>query len=74
MHVDERDEVVLAAQQRSWQKTRCVGGSWFFVVTHSVAVAPIYREDLAKVTVSCNRLRLSLSKRIRHGLVVKING
>jgi hypothetical protein len=26
MHVDERDEVALAAQQRRRQKTRCVGG------------------------------------------------
>jgi hypothetical protein len=28
MHVDERDEVTLAAQQR--RKTRCIGGSWLF--------------------------------------------
>jgi hypothetical protein len=27
MHVDERDEVALVAQQRRRQKTRCVGGS-----------------------------------------------
>jgi hypothetical protein len=45
-----------------------------FVVTHSVVAAHIYREDLPKVTVSHNRLGLSLSKHIRHGLIVKING
>jgi hypothetical protein len=27
IHVDERDEVVLAVQQRKRQKPRCVGGS-----------------------------------------------
>jgi hypothetical protein len=31
MHIDERDEVALAAQQRRRQKPRCVGGSWLFV-------------------------------------------
>jgi hypothetical protein len=45
-----------------------------FVVTHSVAVARIFREDLPRVTTSYNRLGLSLSKRIRHGLKAKING
>jgi hypothetical protein len=34
----------------------------------------IYREDLPRVTTSCNQLDLSLSKRIRHGLIAKING
>jgi hypothetical protein len=55
-------------------KPRCVG---VFVaagfVTISVAVTRIYREDLPRVTVSRNRLALSLSKHIRHGLVAKIN-
>jgi hypothetical protein len=49
----------------------------FFVaicVATSVAAARIYREDLPRVTPSCNRLGLSLSKRIRHELIVKING
>jgi hypothetical protein len=31
-------------------------------------------EDLSRITTSRNRLGLSLSKRIRHGLVAKING
>jgi hypothetical protein len=39
-----------------------------------VAAARIYREDPPRVTASRNRLGLSLSKRIRHGLVAKING
>jgi hypothetical protein len=39
-----------------------------------VADARIYREDPPRVTTSHNRLGLSLLKRIRHGLVVKING
>jgi hypothetical protein len=43
-------------------------------VTISVAVACIYRKDLPRVTKSRNRLGLSLSKRIRHGLIAKING
>jgi hypothetical protein len=38
-----------------------------------VAIAHIYREDLARVTASRNQLDLSLSKCIRHGLVTKIN-
>jgi hypothetical protein len=71
MHVDERDVVALAAQQRRRRKTRCVGGSWLFVVASSMVVAHIYREDLPKVTTSHNWLGLSLSKRIRHGLIVK---
>jgi hypothetical protein len=46
-----------------------------FIVASSVAAARcIYREDLPRVTTSRNRLGLSLSKRIRHRLVVKING
>jgi hypothetical protein len=73
MHVDEWNEVTLTAQQRRRRKTSCVGGSWLFVVTSSVAAARIYREDPPRATTSRNRLRLSLSKRIRHGLVVKIN-
>jgi hypothetical protein len=39
----------------------------------SVAAARIYREDMPRVTTSHNRLGLFLSKRIRHGLVAKIN-
>jgi hypothetical protein len=74
MHVDERDEVALEAQQQRRQKPRCIGGSWLFVVASSVAAARIYREDMPKVTASHNRLGLSLSKRIRHGLKATING
>jgi hypothetical protein len=73
MHVDERDEVVLAAQQRRSQNTRCLGGSWFFIVTRSMVVAHIYMEDLPRVTASHNKLGLSVSKRIRYGLIAKIN-
>jgi hypothetical protein len=65
MHVDEQNEVALAAQQRRRRKTRCVGGSWLFVVTSSMVAARIYRKDPPKVTASCNWLALSLSKRIR---------
>jgi hypothetical protein len=39
-----------------------------------MAVARIYMEHLSRVTASRNRLDLSLSKRIRHGLIAKING
>jgi hypothetical protein len=49
----------------------CFRGCWFFAI--SVAAAHIYREDLPRVTASCNRLGLSLSKRIRRGLIAKIN-
>jgi hypothetical protein len=42
-----------------------------FSRTTSVVAARIYREDLPRVTASHNRLGLSLSKRIRHGLVAK---
>jgi hypothetical protein len=38
-----------------------------------VVVARIYRDDPPRVTSSRNRLILSLLKRIRHGLVTKIN-
>jgi hypothetical protein len=74
MHVDERDEIALAVQQWRRQKSRCVGGSWLFVVSRSVAATRIYREDPPRVTASRNQLDLSLSKRIRHGLITKING
>jgi hypothetical protein len=50
---------------------------WWYVVvrcTRSVTAACIYRKDPPMVTASRNRLALSLSKRIRHGPVVKING
>jgi hypothetical protein len=60
MHIDERDEVALALQQWRRQKPRCVGGSWFFVVTSSVVATRICREDTPMVTVSHNRLGLSL--------------
>jgi hypothetical protein len=73
MHVDDRDEVALVAQQRRMWKTRCVGGSWLFIVATSVAVVRIYMEDPPRVTMSCNWLCLSLSKRIRHRLISKIN-
>jgi hypothetical protein len=45
MHVDKRGEVAMAAQQRRRRKSRCVGSSWLFMVTHSVEAAHIYRED-----------------------------
>jgi hypothetical protein len=73
MHVDERGEVALVAQQRWRRKTKCIGGSWFFIVTRSVAVTRIYREYLPRVTAPYNQLGLSLYKRIRHGLIAKIN-
>jgi hypothetical protein len=73
MHVDDQDEVALVVPQQRRRKPRCVGGSWLFVVTSSMAAARIYREDLPRVTVSHTRLGLSLSKCIRHGLVIKIN-
>jgi hypothetical protein len=74
MHINERDEVALAAQQRRRQKPRCIGGSWLFIVGSSVVVARIYREDSPRVTISHNWLGLSLLKHIRHGLIGKING
>jgi hypothetical protein len=74
MHVDEWDEVALAAQQWRRRKPRCISGSWLFVVTHSVAATRIHREDAPSVTVSHNRLDRSLSKRIRPVLMAKING
>jgi hypothetical protein len=72
MHVDERSEVALTAQrQRNLDALVTRGCS---CVATSVAATRIYREDLPRVTTSCNRLGLSLSKRIRHELVEKING
>jgi hypothetical protein len=50
----------------------CFCDYWFVAI--SVAAARTYREDLPRVTASRNRLGLSLSKYIRHGLVAKING
>jgi hypothetical protein len=74
MHVDERDEVAMSAQQRRRRKTRCAGGSCLLViVTRSMVATRIYRKDLTRVTASRNLLGLSLSKRIRHGLIEKIN-
>jgi hypothetical protein len=46
---------------------------WWLMIVHSMAVVRIYREDLPTVIASYNRLGLSLSKHIRHGLVEKIN-
>jgi hypothetical protein len=74
MHVDEQDEVAPAAQQ---QKRRNLDALVFcdcLCVTISVAATRIYREDAPRITASRNRLGLSLSKRIRQGLVTKING
>jgi hypothetical protein len=45
-----------------------------FAIINSVVATRIYREDLPRVTVFRNRLVLSLSKRIRNGLITKING
>jgi hypothetical protein len=44
-----------------------------FIVTTSMATTHIYREDLFRVTASHNQLGLSLSKRIRHEFIAKIN-
>jgi hypothetical protein len=49
---------------------------WWLVVvlvTTSVGVTRIYREDPPRVTTFRNQLGLSPSKRIRHKLVAKIN-
>jgi hypothetical protein len=73
MHVDEQDEVALTAQQWRRQKTRCVGGSWLFIIICSVVAARIYMEGLPRVTTSYNRICISLSKRIRNVLIIKIN-
>jgi hypothetical protein len=73
MHVDEKNDVALTMQQQRRQKPRCVGGSWLFVVSCPVVAACICREDLPRVTMSHNRLGLSLSKRIRHELIAKLN-
>jgi hypothetical protein len=45
-----------------------------FLVFTSMAAAHIYREDPPRVIAFRNRLGLSPSKCIRHGLVEKING
>jgi hypothetical protein len=74
MHIDEWDEVALVAQQRRRRKPRSIGGSWLFIISSFVAAARTYREDPSRVTSSHNRLGLSLSKHIRHGLIAKING
>jgi hypothetical protein len=56
-------------------KSRCVGifRDCSYIAT-SVAAARIYREDPPRVTAFHNWLGLSLLKRIRHGLIAKING
>jgi hypothetical protein len=60
MNIDERAKVTMATQQRRRRKSRCVGGSWLFIVTSSVAATHIYREDPPRVTASHNRLVLSI--------------
>jgi hypothetical protein len=74
MHVDERGEVALTAQRQKRRNLDALVTRGCSCVATSVAAARIYREDLPRVTTSCNRLGLSLSKRIRHELVEKING
>jgi hypothetical protein len=74
MHIDKRDEVASTAQQ---QKRRSIDALVFFMavrVTTILAAARIYREDPSRATASHNRLGLSLSKRIRQGLIAKLNG
>jgi hypothetical protein len=71
MHIDEWGEVTVVVQQRRTQKFRCIASSWLFVITSSMTAARIYREDLPRIIASHNRLGLSLSKRIRHGLIEK---
>jgi hypothetical protein len=71
MHINERDEDDLVAQQRMRRRPR-----WWLVVLLFITfmvITRIYREDSSRITVSRNWLGLSLSKRIRHGLIVKIN-
>jgi hypothetical protein len=60
MHVDDRDEVALAVQQRRRRKTRYIGGSRFYVVVSSMATTHIYWEDPRRGTTSRNRLGLSI--------------
>jgi hypothetical protein len=55
-------------------KPRCVGILVTVGVTTTVVATRIYREDPPMATTSHNRLGLSLSKCIRHGLVAKLNG
>jgi hypothetical protein len=59
MHIDDWDKIDLVAQQQRRRKPRCVGGSWLFVVTSSVAATHIYREDPPRVT-SSHKLGLSM--------------
>jgi hypothetical protein len=74
MYIDERYEVASAAQQhKRWNLDALVTRGCSCVAT-SMAGAHIYRENSARVIVSRNWLGLSLSKHIRHRLVVKING
>jgi hypothetical protein len=74
MHIDERDEIGLTMQQWKRRNLDALIARGCFLITTSVTAARIYRKDMPRVTASCNRLDLSLSKRIRHGLVTKING
>jgi hypothetical protein len=74
MHVHEWDEVASVAQQQKQQNLYVL---MFFVairVATTGSAAHIYRKNPPRVTAFRNRLDLSLSKRIRHGLVAKLNG
>jgi hypothetical protein len=74
MHVDKRDKVAsVEQQQKRWNLDALVTRGCSCVTT-SMAAARIYRKDPPRVTASHNQLGLSLSKRIRHGFVAKING
>jgi hypothetical protein len=56
MHVDDRDEVVVAQQWRR-RKPRCVVGL-VGLVASSVTAAHIYRGESPRITASHNRLSL----------------
>jgi predicted deacetylase len=73
IHVDEWDEVASVVQLQKWRNLDVLVFCDCWYVAISVAAAHIYREDPPRVTASRNRLGLSLSKCIRHRLVVKIN-
>jgi hypothetical protein len=69
MHVHEWDEVASVAQQQEQQNLYVL---MFFVairVATTGSASHIYRKNPPRVTAFRNRLDLSLSKRIRHGLV-----
>jgi hypothetical protein len=60
MHVDERDEVALAAQQWKRKNLDVLVTRGCSLITTSVAATRIYREHTPRVTVSHNQLSLSL--------------